>query len=347
MNTLWLDQKYASLAGTALEQFKVIKSRPYIAKFRCPICGDSQSNKFKTRGHFYEHSGRINMKCFNCGYSTSLSKFIKTVNPMLYTEYRLAVLKESGDENAQEDKFVSAIENFPIRRVDKFEPFKDLRKISQLPPNHPAKKYVEKRKIPPNTHFRIYYSDTYCHWVNTILPDKFNEKTLALDEPRVVFPFIDAKGYVFGFTGRSLKPQSSLRYSTIILDETKDKVFGLDTIDRSKKVYVVEGPIDSLFLTNCIAMAGSDIMLNNIAERDKIVVIYDNEPRNNEIVKKIAKTIDQGYNVCIWPDHIAQKDINDMILNADLTGPAVQAIIDQNTFSGLAAKARLQTWKRV
>jgi hypothetical protein len=92
MNLLWLDQKFASLVGTQLEQFKVVKSKPYIAKFRCNVCGDSQTNKFKTRGHFYEHSGRINVKCFNCGYSASLNKFIKTYNPVLYTEYRLEYL---------------------------------------------------------------------------------------------------------------------------------------------------------------------------------------------------------------------------------------------------------------
>jgi len=344
---MWLDQKFASLVGTQLEQFKIVKHRPYIAKFRCPICNDSQTNKFKTRGHFYEHSGRINMKCFNCGYSTSLSKFVKTINPVLYTEYRLEYLKESGGGNTNEEEYVPSIEKFATRRIDHFDAFKDLKKISQLRPEHPAKKYITDRKIPSNTHFRIYYTPTYYHWVNTVLPDKFNDKALALDEARLVFPFIDVKGYVFGFTGRAVSKSSSLRYSTIILDDTKDKIFGLDSIDKTKKVYVVEGPIDSLFLSNCVAMAGSDVMLQNITERDKIVVVYDNEPRNKEIVKKISKSIDQGYKVCIWPSNIEEKDINDMVLKADLTGPAIQHIIDECTFEGLAAKMRLQQWSRL
>jgi DNA primase len=345
-NTLWLDQKFASLVGTQLEQFKVIKSKPYNAKFRCNVCGDSQTNKFKTRGHFYEHTGRINVKCFNCGYSASLNKFIKTYNPSLYTEYRLEYLRELGQSDPEE-KFVSQIEKFSSRRIDHFDPFKDLRKISQLKPSHPAKIYITNRRIPPQTHFRIYYSDTYYHWVNTILPDKFNDKALALDEPRIVFPFIDSKGYVFGFTGRAVSKVSGLRYSTIILDDTKDKLFGLDSIDRNKTVYVVEGPIDSLFLDNCVAMAGSDVNLTNIAERDKIVIVYDNEPRNKEIVKKIQKAIDQNYKVCIWPDWIEQKDINDMVIKQDLSGAAIQAIIDQNIYNGLAAKIRLQQWSKV
>lgn len=348
MSTLWIDQKYASLLGTQLQQFKVKKTKPYIAQFRCPVCGDSASNKFKTRGHFYEHSGHINFKCFNCSASTSLSKFIKTQNPVLYTEYRLEILRETGGANTNiDDLFIPAIEKFSSRRIDSFDTFKELHKISQLKPTHPAKLYVQERKIPPNTHYRIYYSPTYYHWVNTILPDKFSDKAVALDEPRIVFPFIDSKGYVFGFTGRSLSKTSNMRYSTIILDETKEKVFGLDTIDKTKKVYVVEGPIDSLFLDNCIAMAGSDINLNNITDRDKIVVVYDNEPRNKEIVKKISKAVEQGYNVCIWPDFIEYKDINDMILKQDLSGPAIQSIIDQNTFSGLTAKMRLQQWSKV
>jgi len=348
MSTMWLEQKYASLVGTQLEQFKVIKNKPYMAKFRCPVCGDSQKNRFKTRGHFYEYEGHINFKCFNCSASTSLSKFIKTHNPTLYTEYRLENLKESGDANTilNDEKFVSAIEKFSSRRIDHFDPFKDLQKISQLKPNHPAKIYVQERKIPSNTHFRIYYSPIYYTWVNTILPGKFSEKALALDEPRIVFPFIDSKGYVFGFTGRSLSKTTNMRYATIILDETKEKVFGLETIDKTKKVYVVEGPIDSLFLDNCIAMAGSDINLNNIADRDKIVVIYDNEPRNKEIVKKINKAVEHNYNVCIWPDFIEQKDINDMVLKQDLSGPAIQSIIDSNTYNGLAAKMRLQQWSK-
>jgi hypothetical protein len=345
MNTLWLDQKYAQLAGTNLEQFKVVKSRPFIAKFRCPVCGDSQSNKFKTRGHFYEHNGHINVKCFNCSYSTSLSKFLKQYNNSLYSEYRIESLREQG---APEDvtPFVPQIESFSKRRIDNFEPFKQLKKVSQLSPFHPAKKYISDRKIPSNTHFRLYYTDIYCHWVNSIIPNKFGEKSLALDEPRIVLPFVDSNGYVFGFTGRAISKKSNLRYSTIMLDETKEKIFGMESVDRNKTVYLVEGPIDSLFLTNCVAMAGSDVRFDQVNERDKLVIVYDNEPRSKEIVKKIERAVTNNYKVCIWPDHVEEKDINDMVMNG-MSPSEVQFMIDHNTFSGLAAKMRLQQWKKV
>ncbi|CAB5221469.1 DNA primase [uncultured Caudovirales phage] len=346
MSELWLDQKFASIAGTQLEQFKVTKTQPYMARFRCPICGDSKQNKFKTRGHFYEYKGSVNVKCFNCNYSSGIGNFLKNINPTLYSEYRIETLREAG-KTEEPVVFKADIEKFSSRRIDHFEPFSQLKKISQLPPNHPAKLYIINRKIPSNTHYRIYYSHTYCAWVNQIIPNKFSEKALAHDEPRIVFPFIDSRGYVFGMTGRSLNKESRVRYSTIIFDDTKDKIFGAESIDRSKPVYVVEGPIDSLFLTNCVAMAGSDVKLQNIATCDRLVVVYDNEPRNGEIVKKIRKAVEDGYKVCIWPDHIEQKDINDMILVGGYDGSSVQAIIDQNTFQGLAAKMRLQQWSKV
>lgn len=344
MTSLWIDQKYASLMSVQLEQFKVIKHNPYNARFRCNVCGDSQTNKYKTRGYLYELSGHINVKCHNCGYSASFSKYLKEYNPTLYTEYKLECMKESGEVP---QTFIPDITKFSSRRIDHFEPFKELKKISQLSPNHPAKKYVVNRMIPSHTHYRIYYSDTYMHWVNQIIPDKFSEKALKHDGPRIVLPFIDANGYVFGCTGRALDKNDKVRYSTIIFDDTKQKIFGMDSIDRSKqKVYIVEGPIDSLFLDNCVAMAGSDVQLEHVASRDKLVVVYDNEPRNKEIVNKIHKAILKGFSVCIWPDNLEHKDINDMVM-AGMLPAHVQHIIDQNTFKDLSAKLRLQQWNKV
>jgi transcription elongation factor Elf1 len=346
MTSLWIEQKYASLMGMQLERFKVTKLTPFNARFRCNVCGDSQTSKFKTRGYLYEYSGRINVKCHNCGYSSSLSKYLQQYNPNLYTEYRIECIKESGDQLPQ--KFIPDITKFSSRRIDHFEPFKELRKISQLSPNHRAKKYVVNRMIPSHTHYRIYYTDTYMHWVNQIIPDKFSENALKHDGPRIVLPFIDAAGYVFGCTGRALDKDDKVRYSTIIFDETKQKIFGMDSIDRSKsKVYIVEGPIDSLFLDNCVAMAGSDVQLEHVSSKDKLVVVYDNEPRNAEIVKKITKAIDNGFMVCIWPDNIEQKDIDDMVMSGTYNAASVQHIIDQNTFQGLSAKLRMQQWNKV
>lgn len=127
-----------------------------------------------------------------------------------------------------------------------------------------------------------------------------------------------------------------------MFDEDKPKVFGLDSVDLNDKTYVVEGPIDSLFLPNSLAMVGADINLENIGLKNKFVVIYDNEPRNAQIMKRLEKTIKMGYNVVIWPDGLAEKDINDMVLS----GLKVEDIINGHTFKGLRAELELARWKK-
>lgn len=129
-----------------------------------------------------------------------------------------------------------------------------------------------------------------------------------------------------------------------MLDETKPKVFGLDDVDFSKKVYVVEGPIDSMFIDNCIAMAGSAATFLNTV--DNFVLIMDNEPRNKQIIEHIDNCIDLGYNICLWPASMEHKDINDMVM-AGMKIDEIKRIIDTNTYHGLQAKMRLVSWRKV
>jgi hypothetical protein len=207
---------------------------------------------------------------------------------------------------------------------------------------HPAKKYIVRRKIPNKYHSKLFYAPKFQQWVNSYIPGKFKEG--VKDEPRLIIPFIDQRGNFFGCQGRSFDPKSTLRYITIIVDENQPKVFGLDDIDISKKLYVTEGPIDSMFLPNSIAMAGADLQELPL-DKSNTVFVYDNEPRNDEIIKRLEKTIDRGYNVCIWPGTLQQKDINDMIL-AGLREPDIKLIIDNNSYRGLEAKMALSVWKR-
>jgi hypothetical protein len=314
---------------------------------RCPFCGDSSKHKNKARGYLFEKEGKLIYRCHNCGLGLSLKNFLKNIDAILEHEYSLEVFKESGSIGSNPDtKFVSDITKFAKRRIDKFDIFKTLKKISQLEHDHPARKYVSSRKIPTEAHYRLYYCPKFCNWVNSHMPGKFNDETLKYDAPRLILPFIDENGYVFGYQGRSFDKNDKLRYITIMLDDTREKVFGLETANLTEMLYVVEGPIDSLFIDNCIAMAGSDSSYTDKLDRSKVVYIYDNEPRNKEIVSRIDKSIDKDYNVVIWPDEIEVKDINDLIMTG-LTKYDIQSIIDKNTFSGLSARLRLNTWKRV
>ena len=194
--------------------------------------------------------------------------------------------------------------------------------------------------IPNKYHSKLFYCPKFYEWTNTIVPGKFKEE--GKDESRLIIPFLDQKGNMFGFQGRSLSQKSSLRYITIMLDESRSRLYGLDDIDSSKTIYVVEGPFDSMFVSNAVAMAGSDTAV----PFNDVVMVYDNEPRNAEIVKKMEKSIDQGRKIVVWPSKINHKDINDMVI-AGMRCADIRLMIEQNTYRDLSAKMALNVWKRI
>jgi len=112
-------------------------------------------------------------------------------------------------------------------------------------------------------------------------------------------------------------------------------------------IYVVEGPIDSLFLDNSVATADSNLTsITEVFDKSKVTLIFDNEPRNKEIVKLMNKAIENHYNVVIWPEMITRKDINEMILDG-FTKEELQDIIHNNTFVNLRAKMEFVNWKKI
>lgn len=292
------------------------------------------------RGWILEHPSKNTpvFYCHNCSRSMSLSNFIKEVSPAIHIDYirEHSLEKYRGKdvtktpEKKQQD--ISKIKKKPVI-------LEGLQSIGSLNIGHPVKKYVTSRGIPSNKHYRLYYAKDFNNWVNKTLPDKLNSK---IKDKRLVIPFYDKKGEIFGVSGRSLDPNSKLRYITIMFDESKPKIFGLDEVDCTEKYYIVEGPIDSLFIDNSIAMVSADFDRNDIQHKRNAVIVYDNEPRNAEIVKKIEKVIDEGFSVVIWPSQPDKKeDINDMVLQ----GIDVMSVIKKNTYKGLLAKLQFSKWR--
>jgi hypothetical protein len=311
----------------------VKSTTPFLAVCRCPYCGDSKNNLYKTRGYFFQ-KGSVRFFCHNCGISRSLSKLLGELDYILKKEYDLEVFTEKNP------KPIQAKEAKPEEETDSNIFLKKIKKISQLHPDHPAKLYVVKRKIPFNQHFRLYYSPKFFAWVNCIIPNKFKVKK---DEPRLIIPFFDQNKQMFGFQGRSFDPNAKTRYYTIMFRE-HSKVFGLDQVDLNNRVYVVEGPIDSLFSPNSLAMAGADVD-SSILKKENTTIIFDNEPRNVEILKRMKKYIDSGYTVCIWPENINQKDINDMVLSGmDINN--LLDVINENSYNELKAELRFSAWRK-
>ena len=320
-----IDSKYIGLVSSRFEKFKRVKADLY--NFRCPLCGDSQKNKSKTRGYLYAVKTNTNFKCHNCGASMSFNNFLKKIDPTLHRQYTLEKFKEGHTGK----NFVVEEPKFEFSKPI-FSKKLDLPKASS---NQLAKEYLEKRKLNPE---KFYFANKFQEWVNTQKPT-FNK--IVRDESRIIIPMYDTQNNLIGFQGRALG-SSPNKYITVMLSDDAPKIYGLDQIDFTKSIYIVEGPFDSTFIQNSVAMCGSDVDIRSFSWSDYIWV-FDNEPRNREIVNRISKTIDRGEQVVIWPTNIVQKDINDMVL----AGLSVMDVLKSNTHSGLEAKVKFTEWKKV
>jgi hypothetical protein len=338
--SIWIDQQYIGLLSNRLLRFKQKDKDLY--NFRCPFCLDSQKSKTKARGWIFNKGGKFRYYCHNCSASMLFTYFLKSIDVDLHDNF----IKEKFIEDNINNPKVESKPDITKFSIPKFmsgtSPLKQLKKVSSLPIDHPFKKYVMSRKIPSHHQYRLFYCESFKKWVNSFIPNKFDN--LEKDHPRLIIPFIDRDKNFFGCQGRSLS-STGIRYITIIVDESRPRVFGLDTCDLSKDSYVFEGPIDSLFFDNAIAMCGSDLSKSIDVDKTKTTIVFDNEPRSNEIVKKMSKYTDDGYKICIWPEKILQKDVNEMILSG-YEPEELKIIVDKNTFSGIDAKLRIEMWRK-
>ena len=329
---MYIEQKYLLLVSPQLQQFK--KKGDYLYNFRCPYCGDSKKSRTKARGFIFRKENNLIYKCHNCGKGANLQNFLKYVDSKIYNDYILERYKKSEKVEPDIGKFTKP------KFLKGDSPLKSIQKVSSLQWNHSVKELVVSRKIPSNVHFELFYSPQFYKWVNTIIPNKF--ASLVKDHARLVIPFFDENNKMFALQGRAIGNEEP-KYITITLDTEKQKIYGLNRVDWNKTVYVVEGPLDSLFLDNCVATAQSDLRIKN---RDNLVLIPDNEPRNLEIVKQIEKYINENYSVVLWPDYVEEKDINEMILSGK-TKEDITNIIEKNTYSGVRAKIEFTKWSKI
>ena len=320
-----VDSKYIGLVSSRLQKFKRVKSDLY--NFRCPICGDSTRNKNKARGYIYAVKNNTNFKCHNCGASLSFNNFLKEMDPTLHKQYTLEKFKEGHTGRG----FVVEAPELEFKKPV-FKKSLNLPKASEVPV---AKEYLEKRKLNPE---KFYFADKFKEWTNT---QKVTFDTIGRDECRIIIPMYDRDNNLIGFQGRSLVP-NSVKYITVMLDEEAPKIYGLNEVNEQLPIYVVEGPFDSTFINNSVALCGSDGDLGYF-EGSNVILVYDNEPRNREIVNRIGKCISRGQSVVIWPSGIIEKDINDMVLS----GLNVMDVLKSNTYSGLEAKIKFNNWKKI
>ena len=330
-----LQRKYVGFIRARLSQFKQKDRNTW--NFRCPICGDSKKNPVKARGYLYIKKNTILYKCWNCNIGLKFADFLKYIDQNVYNDYIMEKMGGDKKEPSKPAEFKTNFKNI-VRELN-------LPKLSELPEDHKAVKYFTSRKIPKKFMEKLYYAEDFVSFLNEFWPE--HGKKFEKQEDRLIIPFVNAVGLVLGFQVRSFS-NDGVRYITIKPDPNSTKCYGLDNVDFDKPIKVVEGPIDSMFVDNAIGTMDSALYrapdLINVRS-EQVIDVYDNQPRNKELIKTIRKSLSRGHKLVVWPEWIDEslKDINDMVL----AGIDVNKVIEENTFEGLQAELEFNRWKKI
>jgi hypothetical protein len=328
-----IDKLYINFLSGRLEKFRWI--RPDVALCRCPFCGDGKKG---TRTRFYIYinakygSNAYNTDCKNCGFSGSFHNFLKGWDPGLFQEYRLEKFREKFGREPRQMFQQTTTETSQVidPRLDTVDLVGAV-KLSELPEDHPCVQYVKKRQIPYKYLNYLMHTDDFRR-VTASFKDAEYAKKMPEDE-RLIIPFYNEFGELLCYQGRSLNPNDKIRYITVKKHDAVSKVFGMDMIDRSKEVRVCEGPIDSMFINNCLASADADL-----TKIEGNVYIFDAQYRNKDVCRHIQKAIDSGVKVVLFPKEFVWKDINESVTDGGLTMDDIENVIKKNTYQGLKAK---------
>lgn len=333
----FIDVTYLNTISSRLPLFK--KKKQDLWNCRCILCGDSTTNKKKARGYFYRQKNDLFYKCHNCSASQHFGTFLKFIDPTLYQKYVFERYAK-GENGPKAHKNAEELFTFEPPKFDKAKILLETvaTRLDKLPDDNEAVVYCKNRKIAVEKFSTLYYIQS----VKDIVKIAPQYDAIRTSEPRLLIPFYDENNNLTGVTMRALRNES-LRYIMVKLSENKPLIFGMNSVDKTKNINVVEGPIDSLFLDNAIACNGTSFGKLETLDlpKDNITVIFDNQPRNTEVCKLVEKYVNLDYKVCIWPCNIEQKDVNDMIS----AGHDVKTIINDNTYKGLLAKLKFSEWR--
>ncbi len=327
----FLEETYLRRISYNLRNFKAKGNHTY--NFSCPICGDSHKKKSKARGYAFEKNGSLLIHCHNCNYSAGFPNFLKEVEPSIYPEFCMEKFKDTTTKTIRKELKIPPTTRKYIPNI-----FDGLPLVKDLDKSHPVRKYVDDRKLPLDV-VDIYYAENFIEWTGGHT-DKF-KTWKGEDHQRIVIPFRARDSHIIGYTARAVGQIDPKYYRIFVDKDEKDKLFGIDRLDESKQVYVLEGEIDSLFIPN--AIAASNGKLDTYDNKDAIY-IPDADRRNPHILKNIKSMLDNGLKVCLFPENLPGKDINAFVV-AGLTPEQILDIINENVYHGLSGLLKFNSWR--
>lgn len=315
-----------------LDKFK--KKRNGLYEMRCPLCGDSKKSKYKTRGNIFLFKDSYIYKCHNCGVPLSLYSFAKMCFPDIFSRHCFSFFSKQKEEGINsifsEEKKKILSSSFPF-----LLPYSSSEK---------AKAYVKERKLPKDKCSDVLFLEDLNLLISAFPDSGYNQ--ISHVSPRLVFPIHSKDSSLVGFVTRAIEKDDPIRYYNIKVSPDGVLLSGQRTINHSKRVYITEGHIDSLFLDNALGACSSGFRGGiEFCKKNHLdyTLLFDNEPRNNQIKSNMEKYIGEGESIVIFSSFpFKGKDLNQMILQNEKIN--LQEEIENRTFQGLRAKLEFNRW---
>ena len=331
---LYLDVQYLRLISSSFRNFKQKSTRLF--NVSCHLCGDSKTHSTKARGYFYARGDQLNYRCFNCNASTTFAKILQDINEDLYKEYLL--------EKFQSKRIVIP-KPIPVLKFGSFTKktiYENCIWCNELEETHFCVEYLKHRKIPASCYSLLGYAEDFSKFAQEVIPN-LNKTVFA--EPRLIIPFYNEYNELLGISGRALNA-SKLRYVHLKVNEHNKLIYGIERLKKKERIYIVEGQLDSLFLKNCLAAGNADLVsVATDLTLDNVVMIWDNENRNSNIVRNMENALKKNYSIVIWNDSWKYKDINEAIIAGENIN-SLMTTIENNIYSGPSGLLRLNFWKK-
>jgi len=335
MSLTIIDRKYIGFISNRLRNFQNKGNGLSSFTHDC-----ERADSRKRRGYFLDGKDGMIMKCHHCGECMGLGRFLKEFDPSLAREYRLECFREGiyGERKTIEE----VIADEPKEERNQSADFAGLISYKDIPETHPAMRYLLRRQIPTKKIHELYLVPKFYHWAKNF--EKVFEK-FPVDHPRLVIPYYGEHNELLGFSCRCFGKEEP-KYIQLRLDKEKEFLYGLNTVDTTKKFIVLEGQIDSFFLDNAIAVGNANYSAKFLfGHKDNAIIVPDNDFRRNpNVCDQLKKAIDHGFNVCMLPESW-KKDVNENIKNG-MTKDEMQTYIFNNYKNGAAAVLEYTLEKR-
>lgn len=274
----------------------------------CPMC--REGNSWLKKRRFYYIPDKNLVYCHNCGYSKSTIKWIMDISGLSIDEIRSELKDVCVDITEEKEERIVVADTLPKDCINLF----DKTQLSFYKNNkivNKALEFLDKRRLTNAINRPVFYLS---------LTDNTHKN-------RLIIPFLDENNKIVYYQSRTiLDNDEKPRYMSKLNGEKT--IFNFDKIDLNyDKVFIFEGPINSCFVKNGVAIGGiqeNSYQLFTTKQQEQIdkipfhkrIWVLDSQWKDTAAANKTKKLLELKEKVFIWPKELgkAYKDFNDIVI---------------------------------